>query len=649
RHVDNHYFPSQSHAQDSQMQSNPFVCQQSHRYVNNHYFPSQSIAQDSQMQRYQNSYNSKTQPSYCGYTQAQSNFGEHEFGTNNYYFNRENHFNRPINSNSCYNSHLGNLSNTSQNANGFGILHQYYNSPSLELQYKNPYADNYPAYKSCPYQNSGCSNIEIGVRMPEMSRYSSDNASPTTHSQYAISNVQSKYDSFRPNVNYTATNFNQNFENPDIYPNNSYPSSTFSSSQNYEQTDTRGDFYDKSCKFNQIMEQACTTPPATSTNTQQNVDNHQVAEISIPDAQLLTEQESSFIEKFLSSIPEDTYINPYTYLDSSNKFLKYDYQNNDFDDYLCLIEDHNSDFCFTYTKKCFDKDYSVERFRSIYIYQKNTITLDQFFNILNESYNKKLDHINGKSKFILLFDEYKAYKIWVIEKFKFQNIEYSRYCTNQFISYKTKSMKEKIQEINLLENFSKTFDAENYSFLKKIFPCFKLLDLIKIKSRKIQHSVYIIKYLQLIICRIESFRFKFFKEINIQNISLKVLYENTEFNEALAVISIIFSRIIYLCDESKEIKMVLEIYNLVYFTRAKLNSLFLKTKTFRLLAYADQFKYNILEEKLDSSNNIIGLEFTKSFKDAPFYHAIERIIDDDSTLISLNARSEAILHDGINK
>ncbi|KCZ74732.1 hypothetical protein H311_04300, partial [Anncaliia algerae PRA109] len=174
-------------------------------------------------------------------------------------------------------------------------------------------------------------------------------------------------------------------------------------------------------------------------------------------------------------------------------------------------------------------------------------------------------------------------------------------------------------------------------------------ELIKIKSNSIKLSVYIIKYLQLIICKIEAFRFKFFRESNIQQISLKVLYNNTEFNEALAVISIIFSRIIYLCDVSKETKMVLEIYNLVYFTRAKLTNVFLKLKTFRLLAYVDPFVYNILKVKLDSSNNITGLEFTKSFKDALYYHEIESIINDDSTLIILKARSGAILHDDKNE
>ncbi|KCZ73979.1 hypothetical protein H311_05060, partial [Anncaliia algerae PRA109] len=153
----------------------------------------------------------------------------------------------------------------------------------------------------------------------------------------------------------------------------------------------------------------------------------------------------------------------------------YNYRENGFGKYLCLIEDHSVGFCFTYTKKFFEKDCSVERFYSLYIYLKNTITLDQFFTILCESYNKKLDHINGKSKFILLFDEYKAYKIWVIEKFKFQKIESSRCCSNQLNTYKIKYMKGKAQEVNLLEEFSKTFDGKNYLLLKKIFPCFKLV------------------------------------------------------------------------------------------------------------------------------------------------------------------------------
>ncbi|KCZ74797.1 hypothetical protein H311_04235, partial [Anncaliia algerae PRA109] len=241
------------------------------------------------------------------------------------------------------------------------------------------------------------------------------------------------------------------------------------------------------------------------------------------------------------------------------------------------------------------------------------------------------DSMSAPTSFDILefYDRYFIYKIWIFDNFKLMKLEGRSKYRENYIKYIDHCKKNSISnEKSLLEFYIRIFDSENYNFLFKIIPYFSLIHRIK-DITGIYFVVSSIKLIQLIICRIEAFRFDYFNRNMIEDKDINELYLDQRFNETILIICILFRKLMAFCNVSEDSKLVFEVYNFIYFLKSQYYQYFISSNILKSIAYDNPFENKILGYKMDNLGNLIDLDFTKKIKDLDIYKIIRSKINDD--------------------
>lgn len=302
-------------------------------------------------------------------------------------------------------------------------------------------------------------------------------------------------------------------------------------------------------------------------------------------------------------------------------------------EYLMFIE-KNSSVNFYYilnliNSKIFSlkKIYDTSVPELLFSYQKFYQNLSTTFDVRNYGFPDKSDYESFFNTFI-------EYKKWFNDKYKILELESRKtYCGRYRNLLADFSGKLNIEVKNILEFFIYMFKSENYKFLIEILPCFNFLHKIETNSDFLSRTVYVLNYLQLIICKIEIFRYNFFVVKENKEIFIEYLYQDIEFNNTILEIGILFRRILFYCDVDKNTKEVLDIYNFLYFIKAYYCRVFNQSADLKLLAYADPFQNNILEKICEVNGNIKSLRLTYKTKGTSLYGMIEQKLKENEAQI----------------
>ncbi|KCZ82351.1 hypothetical protein H312_00009 [Anncaliia algerae PRA339] len=308
----------------------------------------------------------------------------------------------------------------------------------------------------------------------------------------------------------------------------------------------------------------------------------------------------------------------------SRKFKK-DYNN--FDEYINHVaEDISIDLIHLINS--FNEKNKIRFYKSQNSFINTLCATREFHDFLKIYFQ---DSMSPPTSFDILefYDRYFIYKIWIFDNFKLMKIEGGSKYRENYIKYIDYFKKNSItNEKSLLEFYIEIFDSENYNFLFKIIPYFSLIHRIKDITGK-YFVVSSIKLIQLIICRIEAFRFDYFNRNMIEDKDINELYLDQRFNETILIICILFRKLMAFCNVSEDLKLVFEVYNFIYFLRSQYYQYFTSSKIFKSIAYDNPFENKILGYKMDNLGNLIDLDFTKKIKDLDIYKIIRSKINDD--------------------
>lgn len=132
----------------------------------------------------------------------------------------------------------------------------------------------------------------------------------------------------------------------------------------------------------------------------------------------------------------------------------------------------------------------------------------------------------------------------------------------------------------------------------------------------------IIFYLQLIICKFEVFRFNYFYGRTINREDLEKLYQYPEFNEMVAVISIIFKKLMGKCDILPNISLALEFYSFSHFLRIKHLNLFKEHIELEAFLNSNFSQNKYLDSEKDEQGYVNKLLFTTDFSSSRLFQTI---------------------------
>ncbi|KCZ74999.1 hypothetical protein H311_04030, partial [Anncaliia algerae PRA109] len=248
----------------------------------------------------------------------------------------------------------------------------------------------------------------------------------------------------------------------------------------------------------------------------------------------------------------------------------------------------------------------------------------KFYNVLNEQYQDSLIEIHTRADLNSLYLSFIEFMNWVEEKYFFMLIEKSNNYKSHLKCFNMHISKESGKKENDIINFYlNIINEDNYSILYKILPELELIREIKRVMRPFRlHKI--ILYLQLIICKFEVFRFNYFYGKTINREDLEILYQYPEFNEMVAVISVIFKKIMSKCSMVPDISLVLKFYSFSHFLRSKHLNLF--KEHFELEAFlSSNFSQNkYLDSEKDEQGYVSKLIFTPDFSESLLFETITK-------------------------
>lgn len=169
-------------------------------------------------------------------------------------------------------------------------------------------------------------------------------------------------------------------------------------------------------------------------------------------------------------------------------------------------------------------------------------------------------------------------------------------------------------------------NSENFNFLFKVFLGFRFMYKIRNIMGIRQKELEVIKFLQLIICKFEYFRFSHFNQKEIPFESLDTLISNSQFNETIAVIVILSKYILEVCKLDFNYLKIIEIQSFAFFVAAKYPEIFTESEFFDLIKNSDCSDDGILKQERDSDRNLTHLSFTEDFQKGNFNKRLEEII-----------------------
>ncbi|KCZ75932.1 hypothetical protein H311_03080 [Anncaliia algerae PRA109] len=197
---------------------------------------------------------------------------------------------------------------------------------------------------------------------------------------------------------------------------------------------------------------------------------------------------------------------------------------------------------------------------------------DDFYKILSLRFTDESFQGNLPIGYKYLYNKFIHFKIWIENTYKMKSLLRSKHCYVHLKQY-NKILNSR-SDNNIIDIYINIFKSKNYSFLYKVLPGLNLLSQINeyllLNSRK----VYLIRHLQLIICKFEVFRHNYFQKNMKESENLHNLNLDETFCETITILNCIFKKITIFIDLGEEIHLILEIYNFVNFIRTKYSYFF---------------------------------------------------------------------------
>lgn len=323
--------------------------------------------------------------------------------------------------------------------------------------------------------------------------------------------------------------------------------------------------------------------------------------------------------------PEDIYLHPYACREKIEienrkvyrKYKKYQYLKN--------IEKDNS-ISFLLGIKTIVSTYV---FRNIFKEKDNIrkkISYIEFFDTCGSYNNNEFDTINSEIEYEKLYDQFEKYKSWAQENYRLnmkgnKNIKF-RNIFRHFLNIFDK--KKENSRLELIDSYINILTSSNYKILFRILPGFNLLNKFRKIDGSFEGTLKAIRYLQLILCTFESFRYNYFENKKILSVNLQNLYLNENFNETILIISIILNKFLALIKFKKQTFVVLEVYSFIYFVKAKYNHLYIESEMYKSFVDINYFDNKIFKQ--DISDELNGIYFERKIKNMCFIRNIYKII-----------------------
>ncbi|KCZ75802.1 hypothetical protein H311_03211, partial [Anncaliia algerae PRA109] len=196
-------------------------------------------------------------------------------------------------------------------------------------------------------------------------------------------------------------------------------------------------------------------------------------------------------------------------------------------------------------------------------------TYCKFIEILTEPYHDDLKHMSNYEHKKNLSREYVNFESWIELQYNLLSIEQLiKYITTLEKCPKDISLESYNKKTEILRIYIDILNTSNYKILYEILPELELInEVLNVDTQREKYKI--ILYLQLILCKFEVFRANFFCENPVEQEILENLYNNEEFVEVIAIISVIFGKLIKCCHINKNARFALRVYSFAHFLRAK--------------------------------------------------------------------------------
>ncbi|KCZ74661.1 hypothetical protein H311_04371, partial [Anncaliia algerae PRA109] len=270
-----------------------------------------------------------------------------------------------------------------------------------------------------------------------------------------------------------------------------------------------------------------------------------------------------------------------------------------FIDLFCKIEEDYS-FTFSFLLNMMFKS----RLNGLndYTLKKNHIRVYKKFNNILNKYSKDINFdINtqdlNEREIIYLYNKFIKFVNWTSRLYKFEEIKKLKDNTFQYDSImqilnKNNKKHQKTLERNIIDILC----GKNFCVLLKILPEFRFIFKLKENGLMQGEILVLFKLFQIILCKFESFRYKYLKENGLEAENLENLYLNSEFNETIATIGLLLKEILLILGFNN--LEILDSLNFIYFIRAKCSNYYCRLEELQKIIIINEYtqKYTLNED-----------------------------------------------------
>ncbi|KCZ80030.1 hypothetical protein H312_02569 [Anncaliia algerae PRA339] len=226
----------------------------------------------------------------------------------------------------------------------------------------------------------------------------------------------------------------------------------------------------------------------------------------------------------------------------------------------------------------------------------------KLYSFLIQSFEVEAIEIDSSDIFKILYEKYEKYKISLSEVYNYQKIEGKEHHDSQIKNYRDKIGYSEGSEQRIFEWNIKILETKNYNILFKILPFFNLFNIIKRNIVNDALNIKSIRYIHIIICKLEAFKYNYFVSNGIEEETIGNLFLNQNFNETLLIICELLKRLMSLHNVSCHVLRFMEFYNFIYFIKVKYSEIYEQNNLNDFFTHVDKQISDILQNT--NSQNI---------------------------------------------
>lgn len=236
---------------------------------------------------------------------------------------------------------------------------------------------------------------------------------------------------------------------------------------------------------------------------------------------------------------------------------------------------------------------------------------DEFYKILSLPFTDESSQVNLARGYKYLYNKFFHFKLWIANTYKMKSLIRNEHSSAHLKQYKV--VLDSRPENNIIDFYRNIFKSKNYSFLYKVLPGLNLLSQINEDLLINCRTVYLIRHLQLIICKFEVFRHDYFQKNMKVSENLHNLYLDETFCETITILNCLFKKITIFIKFKKKINIILEIYSFVNFIRTR---------------HPEIFRQYSLLERILNENLFENEKFLKEVKNSDLFLTVKQGLED---------------------